>query len=158
MAREQDQETGTNRPPASELDSGDEELGAVRQESGDPLLKRLVDLAHLGWEADLVILSNGSWFQGRLISGSEYRAALAESIRGRRGGSGLYDELDLIVAAAIDAEDPPAPDIGPPEPRFIHLAGVRALGGPRVITPFLRLRLPAVSGFWVIASPSRRRP
>ena len=54
-----------------------------RSESGDPLLKRLVVLARLGWEADLVLFSNGAVITGSLISGAKFRAALAEGIRSR---------------------------------------------------------------------------
>lgn len=125
---------------------------SVRPESGDPLLKRLVDLARLGWEADLVLFSNGAVITGNLISGAKFRAALAESIRSRPVEEGASGDFDQIVAAAVSAEDPPSssdqePDL--PEPRFIHLADVHLLGAERQLAPFMRLRLPAVSGFWV---------
>lgn len=51
----------------------------ARSESGDPLLKRLVDLARLGWEADLVLFSNGAVITGNLISGAKFREALARA-------------------------------------------------------------------------------
>ena len=126
-------------------------LGA-RPESGDPLLKRLVDLARLGWGADLVLLSNGVVITGNLISGAKFREALAESIRSRPVEQGVSGDFDRIVAAAVAAEDPPSssseePDL--PEPRFIHLADVRLLGAKDQLAPFMRLRLPAISGFWV---------
>jgi len=125
---------------------------SARSESGDPLLKRLVDLARLGWEADLVLFSNGAVITGNLISGAKFRAALAESIRSRPVEEGASGDFDRIVAAAVSAEDPPSsadqePDL--PEPRFIHLADVRLLGAEDQLAPFMRLRLPAVSGFWV---------
>jgi hypothetical protein len=127
-------------------------VSSLRPESGDPLLKRLVDLARLGWEAELVLLTNGAVITGSLISASKFRAALAESIRSRPAEAGASGDFDQIVAAAVSAEDPSSyadqePDI--PEPRFVHLADVRLLGGVGQLAPFMRLRLPAVSGFWV---------
>jgi hypothetical protein len=118
--------------------------------SGDPLLKRLVDLAKVGWEANLVLFSNGSWISGRLISGVKFRAALAESITAAGEGSRTAN-LDSLVASAVAAEDPPSPvdDELQPEPRFIHLADVRVLGNDSIVAPYLRLRLPAASGFWI---------
>ncbi len=127
---------------------------AGRGESGDPLLKRLVDLAKLGWEANLVLYSNGAFLSGQLISGAKFRVALAESIRARRPDlSAPGSEFDEIVASAVAAEDPPTEeaDLEVPEPRFIHLADVRVFGQAEVSAPFLRLRLPAVSGFWIEA-------
>ena len=124
--------------------------------SGDPLLKRLVELAQLGWQARLIVLSNGQYIEGTLVSGKAFRTALASEIRigsDTRAGA-LYETLDSMVAAAVDAEDPGPSDLGAPsdipEPRFIHLARV-VIGHPdeAIRLPFLRLRLPAVSGFWV---------
>lgn len=123
-----------------------------RRESGDPLLKRLVDLAKLGWEADLVLYSNGTFITGHLISGVKFRAALAESIRSGAGAKPSSAEFDGVVAAAVAAEDPPPmmdADGDMPEPRFVHLADVRTLGAKEPCAPFMRLRLPAVSGFWI---------
>jgi hypothetical protein len=124
----------------------------VTGRSGDPLLKRLVDLAKVGWEADLVLFSNGSFIRGRLISGVKFRAALAQSIRAREGS-----DFDALVARIVAAEDPPVPneeETGP-EPRFIHLADVRLGAGSEVRAPYLRLRLPAVSGFWIASKAER---
>src|SRR3990170_4263132 len=123
--------------------------------SGDPLLKRLVDMAQLGWRARLILFSNGQFISGTLVSPKAFRAALAESIRSRPEDIPAFSTLDSIVAAAIDAEDPGPTGLGSPydvpEPRFIHLADVH-MGLPgQPAAPFLRLRLPAVSGFWVTA-------
>ncbi len=128
-----------------------------RGESGDPLLKRLVDLARIGWEADLVLFSNGAVLTGRLISGARFRAALAESIRSSGGPEGETSDFNGIVATAVAAEDPPPVEQEPdlPEPRFIHLEDVRLLGSESQIAPYMRLRLPAVSGFWIVP---RARP
>lgn len=117
--------------------------------SGDPLLKRLVDLAHLGWSARLLLLSNGQLLTGTLISPATFRAALAASIRGSSGHSA--SPFDDHVASVVDAEDPPVPDPAGeiPEPRFIHLADVVFLPPTDLQLPFLRMRLPAVSAFWV---------
>lgn len=144
---------GDPSEPANEV-----ETPALTQkvESGDPLLKRLVDLSRIGWEADLVLLSNGTVITGRLISGAKFRAALAESIRTRESQQG--SDFDSIVAAAVAAEEPPPepePEPDLPEPRFIHLADVRVLEGDKPIAPFLRLRLPAVSGFWIASRRGR---
>jgi hypothetical protein len=131
---------------------------ALKVESGDPLLKRLVDLSRIGWEADLILYSNGSAITGHLISGAKFRAALAESIRTRVAAGEAGSDLDSIVAAAVAAEEPPpSPELEPdfPEPRFIHLADVRLLDGDKPIAPFLRLRLPAVSGFWIRSAPRK---
>lgn len=127
-------------------------------ESGDPLLKRLVDLSRVGWEADLVLYSNGSVITGHLISGAKFRAALAESIRTRVSAGEPGSDLDSIVAAAVAAEEPPSspePEPDLPEPRFIHLADVRLLDGDKPVAPFFRLRLPAVSGFWIRSAPRK---
>jgi hypothetical protein len=123
--------------------------------SGDPLLKRLVDLAKVGWEAELILLSNGIVVTGRLISGVKYRAALAQSLR-----EGTPSGLDELVAAAVEAEDPPAhEDEAPePEPRFIHLADVRIGDDGEPVAPYMRIRLPAVSGFWIRARRGAPRP
>lgn len=116
--------------------------------SGDPLLKRLVDLAHLGWTAKLTFYSNGQVLSGVLISPAQFRSALAASIRTSDPGG-----FDSLVASVVDAEDPPVPDasLGFPEPRFIHLADVRIGTNEEPLAPFMRLRLPAVSGFWISA-------
>ena len=125
--------------------------------SGDPLLKRLVDLAQLGWQARLIVLSNGQYIEGTLVSSKAFRTALASEIRvGATTGSGaqLYETLDGMIAAAIDAEDPGPSELGAPsdipEPRFIHLTDVLVGRSDATPLPFLRLRLPAVSGFWVV--------
>lgn len=136
------------------------EVSGQRVESGDPMLKRLVDLAHLGWRADLLILTNGVFLSGTLISPQTFRNALAESIQARADDTHLAG-LDSIVARAVAAEEPP-PDPRPlaldaPEPRFIHLRDVRVGFGSQVTAPYLRLRLPAVSGFWLttVVEPDR---
>jgi hypothetical protein len=125
--------------------------------SGDPLLKRLVDLAQLGWQARLILLSNGQYIEGTLVSPKAFRTAMASEIRdGMAGGPSdpLYETLDAMIAAAIDAEDPGPSDLGAPsdipEPRFIHLAEVLIGRNNPTTLPFVRLRLPAVSGFWVV--------
>ena len=117
-------------------------------QSGDPLLKRLVDLASLGWAARLAVISNGVLVRGTLVSAGVFREALAAAIT-RRGGDPTYAMLDDLVAAAVEADDPEPlwAQEGVPEPRFIHLADVQI--GPDGHLPFLRLRLPAVSGFWL---------
>lgn len=121
--------------------------------SGDPLLKRLVSLAHLGWTAKLVLFSNGSLLSGTLISGSSYRAALSESVRRGNPDSPQFEVLNGMVANAITEEDADPSPMGlpaaSPEPRFIHLASVSFVGVETEPVPFLRLRLPAVSGFWI---------
>jgi hypothetical protein len=121
--------------------------------SGDPLLKRLVSLAHLGWAPRLVLLSNGTLVSGTLISPTSFREALAESVRRGPSGEGQFEVLNAMLAKAVTEEDPDPYPLGPPtdvpEPRFIHLAEVTVVGGGRV--PFMRLRLPAVSGFWLSA-------
>lgn len=125
--------------------TGSADIGGT---SGDPLLKRLVELSKVGWEADLVLFSNGTMVRGRLISGVKFRAALAESIVERRPS--VSSNLDAIVAQSVAAEDPPPEqDDNHPEPRFIHLAEVEIGHSPPIRIPFLRLRLPAVSGFWI---------
>lgn len=126
------------------------EPGGLSGISGDPLLKRLVDLAHLGWSRRIVLFSNGQVISGALISPAQFRAALAASIR--EGSEGQASTgMDELVASVVDAEDPPVPDATPaaPEPRFIHLADVRIGVSQEPLTPFMRLRLPAASGFWI---------
>jgi hypothetical protein len=121
--------------------------------SGDPLLKRLVELAALGWRARLVILSNGIVVTGTLISPAAFREALAASIT-HRVEDPAYEMLDEVVATAITAQDPEPLGAGlaeGPEPRFVHLSDVKV--GSDVDLPFLRLRLPAISGFWLADSP-----
>jgi hypothetical protein len=121
--------------------------------SGDPLLKRLVELANLGWRAKLIILTNGVVIEGLLISPADFRTVLADSIRNGGDEDRAYLHLREMVADAITADDPDPMPLGRPtdvpEPRFIHLADVTIGSGVRL--PFLRLRLPAVSGFWVVA-------
>lgn len=119
--------------------------------SGDPLLKRLVDLAQLGFSPRLTIVSNGMVINGTLVSATVYRSALASSLR---QGAGLFATLDGLIAAAIDADEPGTSGLGStlnqgPEPRFIHLADVTGGLEDAPLAPFLRLRLPAVSGFWL---------
>ena len=131
--------------------------GTMKVESGDPLLKRLVDLAQLGFHARLTLFSNGQVIQGSLIPAQLYCSNLAGSIRSREKEAGLFGSLDEIVARAIEAEmpldmDDDAEDTGgdePPEPRYIHLADVTIGAQREPMAPFLRLRLPAVSGFWL---------
>lgn len=128
------------------------EVAQITGTSGDPMLKRLVDLAHLGWSAELTLFSNGAILVGRLISPAQFRAALGESIRGRS-----TDErasllgLDAVVVGIIEAEEPPMSDVSTvAEPRYLHLANVTLRGqGRQEMVPFMRLRLPAVSGWWV---------
>lgn len=117
-------------------------------QSGDPLLKRLVDLSSLGWTARMAVISNGVLIRGTLVSVGVFREALAAAIT-RRGGDPSYAMLDDLVAAAVEADDPDPlwMQEGVPEPRYIHLADVQI--GPNERLPFLRLRLPAVSGFWL---------
>jgi hypothetical protein len=144
--------------PSDTTNEVETEEPAPKVESGDPLLKRLVDLSRVGWEADLILYSNGSVITGRLISGAKFRAALAESIRTRAAAGEPGSDFDSIVAAAVAAEEPPTspePEPDLPEPRFIHLADVRLLEGDKPVAPFLRLRLPAVSGFWIRSAPRR---
>jgi hypothetical protein len=124
--------------------------------SGDPLLKRLVDLSQLGFTANLTLFSNGELLSGRLISPRAYFEALASSIEQRGERKGPFGALDDIVAGAIEAESPTEGvedeeelSEGTPEPRYIHLANVCIGVDRRPVAPFLRLRLPAVSGFWV---------
>jgi hypothetical protein len=135
---------------SAELSSSDRGHG----ESGDPLLKRLVDLAQLGWQPELVIFSNGAWLRGRLVSPKTFRAALAESIRVGGDADSSFAALDVMVASAIEREDPGPSGLGAPsdlpEPRFIHMAAVREATNGREIAPFIRLRLPAVSAFWLV--------
>jgi hypothetical protein len=124
--------------------------------SGDPLLKRLVDLAQLGFQPDLVILTNGEVIRGVLVSARTYRTALANSIRAAEADD-AYAALEELVATAIEKEDPGPSGMGAPsdvpEPRYIHLANVRLGRDAQPFAPFLRLRLPAVSGFWLESSP-----
>ena len=89
---------------------------------------------------------------GTLIAPGTYRSALAASVsKGGAKDQPWLEVLDKMVAAAILEEDPDPSPIGTPtnqpEPRFIHLADVVFDRGPTV--PFMRLRLPAVSGFWL---------
>jgi hypothetical protein len=119
--------------------------------SGDPLLKRLVDLAHLGFSADLTLYSNGQVLHGKLISSRTYRAQLATSLRTEGGAFAL---LDGLIATAVEEDEPGPSGLGSaiglvPEPRFIHLADVTIGVQREALAPFLRLRLPAVSGFWL---------
>lgn len=147
---------GSGMEPSDEAQSAELPAPPIPQgESGDPLLKRLVDLARIGWEAELVLVSNGAVISGKLISGSKYRAALAESIRSRGEPGASVSDFDAIVAAAVAAEDPPPVEQRPdlPEPRFIHLEDVHMLGSQGQIAPYMRLRLPAVSGFWIVTKP-----
>jgi hypothetical protein len=119
--------------------------------SGDPLLKRLVDLAGLGWSTELALVSNGAVISGTLISQAEFLAALSGEIL-HREGQPEYEVLDQLVADAISTADPEpfgVPDDQQPEPRFIHLADVTVAG---TAVPYLRLRLPAVSGFWLTST------
>ena len=83
--------------------------------SGDPLLKRLVDLAHIGFSARLVLISNGQLLSGRLISPDVWRAALAESIRDRERSMAAFATLDEMVAAAIEAQDAGPTGLGRPD-------------------------------------------
>jgi hypothetical protein len=119
--------------------------------SGDPLLKRLIDLANLGWRTELAMLSNGAVIRGTLISPSEFRAVLADSIQSGDADDPAYQVLREMVAHAVLAEDPDPVPLGRPsdvpEPRFIHLADVTINDKDQL--PFIRLRLPAVSGFWL---------
>ncbi len=130
----------------------EDEVTGRRVESGDPMLKRLVDLAHLGWRAELVILTNGVFLSGTLISPQTFRNALAQSINARTDDAYLAG-LDSVVARVVAAEEPPPdprpPALDVPEPRYIHLRDVRVGFGSQVIAPYLRLRLPAASGFWL---------
>ena len=137
-----------------DLDRAPTEPASISGTSGDPLLKRLVDLADLGFSPRLTLLSNGTIISGTLVSPSTYRTALAESIRGSDGLADAFGTLDSIVAAAIDIEDPVVTEAAPwePEPRFIHLSDVRLGGDPTQVAPFLRIRLPAVSAFWLTTS------
>jgi hypothetical protein len=129
--------------------------------SGDPLLKRLVALADLGWRARLVVVSNGTLLVGTLVSPDAFRAALADKVRRRSPDERWYEVLDEMVASAITHDDPDPTPLGSPgdvpEPRFVHLADV-ALDRARL--PYLRLRLPAVSGFWLesVTEPDRSEP
>lgn len=135
-------------PSSRESDAAEDTRSSDRQpESGDPLLKQLVDLGNLGWQPELLLFSNGELIRGRLISAALFKAALAESIR-RTGGEQL--PVDSVVATAIAQYEPSLDEEGHevPEPRFIHLADVR-IGDSEPFAPFMRLRLPAVSGFWI---------
>ena len=129
--------------------------------SGDPMLKRLVSLSTLGWRARFIVLSNGVAISGTLISPSDYRAALSASVRQGASADKRFEELDLIVAESILADDADEVPLGVPadvpEPRYLHLAEVE-IGSIEV--PFLRLRLPAVSGFWLttLSAPGTAEP
>lgn len=141
-------------PPMGEGSEAPEEARSEgrKPESGDPLLKQLVDLGNLGWQPELLLYSNGELIRGRLISAALFKAALAESIR-RTGGNQL--PVDSVVATAITQYGPSLDEEGHevPEPRFIHLADVR-IGESEPVAPFMRLRLPAISGFWITGAGS----
>lgn len=119
--------------------------------SGDPLLKRLVDLAQIGFSAEMTLYSNGQVIHGTLISSQTYRQALAETLRSTEG---MFASLDQLIAEAVEEDEPGESGLGStsglvPEPRFIHLAKATIGTDRRELAPFLRLRLPAVSGFWL---------